>query len=406
MRALSAHLQIPENTLYSGLQREYGIKSGDLAALAAWSLPSDGIISKNPADLLPAQYNEIDPAAVRSALEKKPLTLNELADQLDRGPKTIDLALEAMIADGYEFARNENRITADYKPAPVLPTLWDEPKERIRFGVASDPHIGSKHAQVSALLRFIRLGVEEYDIHHFLWAGDMTAGVGVYRGQQNDLYAHSAEDQMESLVKTFPVYEGVQHIMIGGNHDYSFMKQNGFNIVKTACDKREDFTYAGFDYAEIPLTQNAKGAVTASAVLWHPSGGVPYALSYRGQKMAAEVTRQELAEVVMEEKSSPTVRFVFWGHLHVSDIFPHGPIWVIGPGCFEGTNGYLKQKGLRPVVQGLIMEADITERGLVAGVHIHPFPFMEQEDDYKAAWVPHLEQESKKIEPVFGVELG
>ena len=121
--------------------------------------------------------------------------------------------------------------------------------------------------------------------------------------------------------------------------------------------------------------------------------------------MAAEVTRQEMAEMVMEEKLSPTVRFVFWGHLHVSDFFPHGPIWVIGPGCFEGTTNYLKQKGLRPVVQGLVIESDITERGLIAGMHIHPFPFMEQENDYKAAWLPEQAREAQRMEPVFGIDL-
>jgi len=46
------------------------------------------------------------------------------------------------------------------------------------------------------------------------------------------------------------------------------------------------------------------------------------------------------------------VRFIFWGRLHASDLFPHGPIWVIGPRCFEGTNGYLKTRGLKPVIQG------------------------------------------------------
>jgi len=394
---IAKHLNIPENTLYSGFRREFGVSSADLPGL-----PSRLLSSSDKEDaLLPAQYNGIAPELVKSALERKPLTLSELANKLDRGPQTVNQTLDAMILDGYEFTRTENRITADYKPAPLLPTLWDEPKERIRFAVGSDTHFGSKHIQVSAILRFIQIAVEEYGIEHFLWAGDMTAGVGVYRGQSNDLYAHSAEEQLESFVRTFPIYKGVQHIMIAGNHDYSFMKQNGFNIVKAACDKREDFTYAGFDYADIPLTQNKDGDITASAVLWHPSGGVPYALSYRGQKMAAEVTRQELAEIVMEEKNSPTVRFIFWGHLHVSDIFPHGPIWVIGPGCFEGTTNYLNQKGLRPIVQGMIVEADITDRGIIAGMHLHPIPFMEQDNDYKAAYVPHLEQESQVIEPVF-----
>lgn len=375
--------------------------AADLPDLPNRLLPSGSL--QTP-ESVPPQYHNILPAQVTAALSERPLLLMELADKLDRGVSTVEQALEAMIADGYEFTRRDNRIHSDYQPAPPIPTLWDQPKQRIRFAVGGDVHFGSRHMQASALLRFIRLAVDEYDIKHFLWTGDMTAGVGVYRGQQNDLYAFSAEDQLQSFVRTIPEYDGVRHIMIAGNHDYSFMKQNGFNIVRTACERRDDFTYAGFDYAEIPLMSNEQGQVTASAVLWHPSGGVPYALSYRGQKMAAEVTRQELAEIVMEEKHSPTVRFVFWGHLHVSDIFPHGPIWVIGPGCFEGTSGYLAQKGLRPVIQGMIIEADITDRGLVSGVHIHPIPFLEQEDDYRAAWVPSLSRDAEYIEPVFGME--
>jgi predicted phosphodiesterase len=209
---------------------------------------------------------------------------------------------------------------------------------------------------------------------------------------------------VDSLCNTLPQWKDTRYIMIGGNHDYSFMKMNGHNVIQAAAGKRKDFVYAGFDQAEIPLIERDH-QVKASAVLWHPSGGVPYALSYRGQKFAAEVTRDELAEVVMDEKPSPTVRFVIWGHLHVADWFPYGPIEVFGPGCFEGTNGYLKAKGLRPTIRGLIVEADIAENGLIASTHIHPLNFMEREDDYHAAYNPMLAREAKmKIEPVFSFQ--
>lgn len=398
---LAHHLGINRRTLLSGFKREFGLESAeDLKALP--EMHPTSVQREEP--MAPLRYQGISPKAVSDVLRERPLSLPELADRLDRGAGKVEKALTEMIADGYEFSRQDGQIgVVTYVPAPTLPTLYDQPKRRICFGLGSDIHIGSKHTQISALRKFIEVGVNEYQVENFLWCGDMTTGVGVYRGQSNDLYAHSAEDQLESLMHTMPEYAGVKHIMIGGNHDYSFMKQNGFNIVKTAADRRSDFVYAGFDQAEIPLISNPRGEVTASAVLWHPSGGVPYALSYRGQKMAAEVSRKELADTVMERKPGPTVRFIFWGHLHVSDIFPHGPIWVIGPGCFEGTNGYLLQKGLTPVIQGMIIEADITEIGMVSGVHIHPIAFIEAERDYKAGWVPELERASKKMEPVFSV---
>jgi hypothetical protein len=237
-------------------------------------------------------------------------------------------------------------------------------------------------------------------VENFLVTGDILAGNDVYKGQVNDLYAHGANEQMESLCHSLPEIEGVRYHMIGGNHDYSFMKSAGLNVVKMAAGMRQDFRYCGFDQAEVPLVAY-RDEVTVSAILWHPSGGVPYALSYRGQKIAAEISRKELMEVILEKKPSPTVRFIFWGHLHVSDMFPHGPIWVIGPGCFEGTTSYLKAKGLTPVIQGLIIEAEITENGLLAGVHVHAYPFIEAEEDYHCGWEPSLAHEQTKLEVMY-----
>ena len=360
---------------------------------------------RTPSDLLtvegPQEYCGINPQKVVRLLRNRPMSLDDLAEALDRGRSTVAQALAAMSEAGYEVVREEETVSLPpYEPAPPAPTLYDEPCKRIVFAVFCDTHFGSKFIQASALRRFIQIAVEEYGVRHFLCPGDMTAGYRVYRGQQNDLYAHGADDQVDSLCHTLPEYPGVRYYMIGGNHDYSFMRSNGVNVIRLAARWRSDFVYCGFDQAEIPLLER-DGEVLVSAILWHPSGGVPYALSYRGQKFAAEVSRQELTEVVLERKPSPTVRFIFWGHLHVSDIFPHGPIWVIGPGCFEGRNGYLRAKGLQPVVQGLVIEADLTPSGLIAGVHIHPYPFLEREDDYKSAWEPQLARDRERVRVIF-----
>lgn len=338
---------------------------------------------------------------VVEALKGGPKRLSELAELLDRSPGTVERLIEEMQAAGYAITRSEEQVSLPpYEPAPPAPTLYDAPRRSIRFGVFGDTHFGSKHAQVSALRKFIQIAVEQWGVENFLCTGDMMAGYGVYRGQQNDLYAMGADEQVESLCKSLPRYEGVRYFMIGGNHDYSFIRQNGINVIRLAAMQRPDIVYCGFDQAEIPLVER-NGEVLASAILWHPSGGVPYALSYRGQKMAAEVSRRELAHVVLERKPSPTVRFIFWGHLHVSDFFPHGPIWVVGPGCFEGSNGYLKAKGLEPVIQGLVVEADLTEGGLVAGAHFHPYQFIEAVDDWRSGWDPRAAREARKVEAVF-----
>jgi hypothetical protein len=391
--SLGRALGINHATMHSAFKRRYGIASQvELRTLAgSFHTGKD-------------KYGGIDPQKVLTVLRERPHSLGDLADRLDRGRTAVEAALAQMLQDNYGILRQDDQVSLPaYTPPDPLPTLYDDRAQRISFAVMSDLHFGSRHIQASALLRFIRLAHDEYGITRFFVPGDLTAGYGVYRGQQNDLYAFSADDQADSLVNTLPQWSDTQYLVIGGNHDYSFMKANGHNLPLALSRLRSDIVYCGFDQAEIPLVER-DGRIVTSAVLWHPSGGVPYALSYRGQKFAAELTRQELAEVVLDEKPAPSVRFVFWGHLHVSDWFPYGPIEVIGPGCFEGTNGYLKQKGLMPVVSGLIVEADLTSRGLVAACHVHPIRFVEREDDYHAAYNPVLARKvQEQVEPVFTI---
>jgi hypothetical protein len=136
--------------------------------------------------------------------------------------------------------------------------------------------------------------------------------------------------------------------------------------------------------------------------MWHPSGGVPYALTYRGQKFAAELAQRELVEIITGKKERPRTRFIFWGHLHVAASFPHGPIQVIGPGCFEGRNSYLKQKGLTPMIQGVVVEAKITDEGLIQEFTAHELRYVEQEDDWHNAWIPsQARQAHERIVPMF-----
>lgn len=393
---LSTALAVPQSTLRNGFRREFDIDGAE----QLYNVLTGGLSSQ--------RYFGIDPMEVISLLEEKPMRLFDLASVLDRGNSQVEQAIRKMIADGkaIKVDREGEVSLPQYFPADPLPTLQDDPSMWIRFAVISDPHFGSNFSQIANLLSFIDIAVNKYKVRWFLVPGDLTAGVKVYRGQHNELYAHGERDQADSLLKTIPEHEGVEWILMGGNHDRAFHKWAGSDVVRTITDARDDFHYAGYDQAEVPLLEK-DGKTVASAILWHPSGGVPYALSYRGQKIAAEITRKELMDVILEEKPSPTVRWIFWGHLHVSDMFPHGPIWVIGPGCFEGTNGYLKAKGLVPIIQGLIVEAKLSERGVIQEQNIRPISFAEQEQSYKCGWVPAMERavmRQNRLNPLFAYE--
>jgi hypothetical protein len=399
-KSIAEFLDVPLTSLKDAFRNHLGIKSAkQLHGLLEMEISKEGEI------VYPEDYLGVDPQAVIHILKDGETTLTDLSDRLDRGSTRVNRAVTAMILDGYAIMiEGEKVIMPTYAPAEPLPTLYDQRAKEICWAEISDLHFGSRFAQVSALLKFIDVAYNRFGCRVFFISGDIFAGTKVYRGQENELYAHGGDDQIESALLTIPELEGVAYIMIGGNHDYSFHRWAGVNVVKSLCDKREDMYYAGFDQAEIPLLLDKNGKVIASSILWHPSGGVPYALSYRGQKFAEQVSQAELMNVVLEEKPSPTVRFIQWGHLHVSSFFPHGAMWVSGPGCFEGTSGYLKAKGLKPQIQGVINQAELTPSGII-GMHTFTrIQFQEQAEDYHCAHIPSLKRKAEKLEPIFKLQ--
>ena len=391
-------LKIPRPTVDDRF-RSLGISLDLLPHPAKWPKVAPAKVSKreNVDGGQPDSFNGISAAEVVKLLRRSPLTLPDLADRLDRGRVTVSEALAQMIVAGYGIVREGQTVKVPpYRLPDRIPVLSDAKSRTFRFAVASDWHIGSKAAQVSALRAFLDVAVKRYGCQHVLVPGDICAGYGVYRGQANEVYAYAASEQLDALVNTIPKFEGVSYYVMGGNHDYSFMKSSGFNIVEAACRLREDWVYCGFDEATVPLTPDL------DIVMWHPSGGVPYALTYRGQKFAAELAQRELVEIITGKKERPRTRFIFWGHLHVAASFPHGPIQVIGPGCFEGRNSYLKQKGLTPMIQGVVVEAKITDEGLIQEFTAHELRYVEQEDDWHNAWIPsQARQAHERIVPMF-----
>jgi hypothetical protein len=181
--------------------------------------------------------------------------------------------------------------------------------------------------------------------------------------------------------------------------------------VKLICDKRPDLHYLGAQSADIPVTEASK------ARLWHPRGGVPYAISYRGQKYAAELSFSEMANVLKGRVFADAkddmdgfarqalIRFVFIGHLHVMMCFQRGPLAVFQSGCFQGQTGYLAEHGLFPQIGGWIIVVRLTREGAIQRLLPYWQPFEEIEEDYKHHYVPHMAKRKEIVpQPLFYFE--
>ena len=331
------------------------------------------------ADVEVVPLREIKPADLLQAIRNRPLSLKELSRQFDRSEDTIAGVLDELKRQHYNIVEVGGRASLDTKAAPgggkSLPrTLADEAGMKVRLGIASDTHGGSTAQQITNLNRFVDLAYEQ-GVRHILHEGDLVAGDAVYKGQVHDLFAHGADAQALVVAETLPRREGLTWYVIGGNHDYSFVRAAGYNIVAAIAAGREDVVYLGYDMADVPITDRVE------ARLWHPTGGVPYALSYRLQKGLEQIAFDELFKAI-QSRENPKMRLVLSGHLHVWLTMGRGPIVGLQCGCFEGQTNYLKRKALFPDIGGYILTLWLTDDGLIQRTVYEWVSFLDIEDDY------------------------
>lgn len=217
--------------------------------------------------------------------------------------------------------------------------------EKIKFGVISCSHLASKFQQLTHLQTYYAR-VQEQGIKLVFHCGDVVAGMKVYKGQEYELFLHGVKAQREYAIEHYPrMTNGGKTIMIAGNHDYSFHKEAGCDIVEDIANEREDIEYWGA-YGAYPILPRLK------IYIQHASGGVPYAISYRLQKNI--------------EQFSPDAKpdIYFMGHLHKScALFQYRNVTAFSMPCFESQTPYLRRKGLYPEIGGLIIEFCVNDRG-------------------------------------------
>lgn len=345
-----------------------------------------GIIKYNGSGL-----SEEDKKIIKVLESKKSIKVENLIDDLNCNRKELFKSINKCKRNGYEIIVDNDVVILSTTNSREAEKIQQISCDEITFGVVSDPHFGSKSCQITALNEFSQI-MKKRGVKHVFVPGDLVAGHNVYPGQIHDLYAISASEQEQSTLLNLP--SGFDYYILGGNHDYSFIKRGGgYNIISVISSKRSDVHYVGFDEADIPILDNV------DVKLSHPSGGVPYAISYRLQKNIEQITISELQKIVRGAKEKPTVRFVLAGHLHIQMQAMFGSIWGAQCGCFEGQTNYLKRKGLVPSIGGWIVNASLGKNGLLKNFEAKFYIFNEIENDWKN--YKHSIYQQKIDKPIF-----
>lgn len=241
---------------------------------------------------------------------------------------------------------------------------WDG-TETIKFAIMSDTHFGSKYAQITHLHNFYdlcsKLGIE--DVYH---TGDITDGLKMRPGHEYELYEHSADGQLEDVLRNYPKRDGITTHFITGNHDASLFKHVGFDIGAAIAKERDDMKYLGRDCAVVNLTP------TCTLELRHPWDGSSYAVSYKLQKMIE----------AMEADSKPNILAVGNYHKELSMFYRniHGMLSA----CFQSQTPFMRNKSLAAIMGGYIVTIRVDKDGHIQGFTPDFIPYHAPiKDDYK-----------------------
>ena len=278
--------------------------------------------------------------------------------------------------EGKDFRVEHGRIIQSPKDRDRdRETTIDLGGDHLRFGLVSDTHGGSKFEQNTALHRFYayadgelghpQTGERIAPVDGFIHAGDTTQGSDrMHLGMEHEVHAHGSDAQVSYVAATYPRSgNGKKTWMISGNHDASFLKDGGSNVVRQLAAARDDIVYLGQDAAYLTI-----GNLRAYVV--HPDGGGAYAKSYKGQKFS---------ESLPVEKD---VRLLLIGHYHNAVNFWQRRTKVFQLACFQSQYAWLARKGLHPDIGGLILDITFDDNGSIHAIDYKERRYEPRENDW------------------------
>jgi predicted phosphodiesterase len=253
--------------------------------------------------------------------------------------KTNELALELALKEKGLTIEDFNRLF-EVKKQTITRALR-KVNNRFSVGIMGDTHCGDKAHALDELHDYYRICREE-GCEIVLHAGDITAGIDVYKGQTADLLVYGFDDQIKNCIVNYPKLDGIDTYVINGNHDLGFKATAGANFCEALSTKRSDIKFCGDYDASISLNGIDFG-------LHHGSGGGTYALSYKLQKYIEKIGGGQKPQVYV------------LGHYHSALSLFYRNIHCFMPACFQKPTDFSVRLGLPNCVGGYIAEIETAD---------------------------------------------
>lgn len=298
---------------------------------------------------------------------RHPLPFEEVCNKLDLAPAKLKALLERAEQLGSLVGVTGNQV--GFKPSPddhIIQTgIAPVSGERSIVAHITDTHLGSKYCLRSYLKDFIHYAYSK-GVREILHTGDIVDGR--YHHAAYEMSHHGLNDQTQDLYETLPRLEGLTYHAIAGNHDFTFTAESGIDVPAFISNYfrergRNDF----FGYGARGAFLNVRGAIFH---LWHPGGGVPYALTYGLQKKC--------------EGYSPGFKphFLLAGHWHTHVVADIRGIYCVAGGTFQGgQSAFAKSlKSGAPAIGGGILSWGQTADGTIRSFIHERLRYFEKED--------------------------
>jgi predicted phosphodiesterase len=217
--------------------------------------------------------------------------------------------------------------------------------KRVRVAFVSDTHFGSRYQQRTLLRHFMRYAEKEAKVDAFIHGGDMTDGpLEMHKGMIHEQFLSTYDAQREYAIKEFPEITKPLYV-ISGNHDESFLKNAGGDIVRDIARER------GFNYLG-----RSQGYVRFGEVLIqveHPHDGISYALSYKLQRRIESLAPERKPHIYALGNYHKACYLGLWRNVE-GFILP----------SYQAQTPFLASKGVASYIGGLIVEFGYNAKGI------------------------------------------
>ena len=304
--------------------------------------------------------------------------LNEVLERLGMSELKFGGLLEEFIARGYDIntVEEDGKVYISKKRSrastkEIKPDI--DKLTKVRETWISDTHLCNEVQQLNMINQVYKETAERgiKTVRHF---GDISDGDYKNRdAHRYELFRLGLSRQLAYIVGNWPKVEGIQTIVIDGNHDKTHEINGGAILGPLIEQYRPDIKYVGAEHAYVhPKDENGNDLKT-TIEMYHQGGGSAFSLSYKTQKYIDK----------MEPGTKPNL--LGMGHFHQSHFLSYRNVIALLVPCLTAKSPFAVRQGLENTMGAYFVTMYLNSKGEVEMFEFEEKRFTKKdvkEDDY------------------------